>query len=133
KDLVRDLNRLYVDSPALWQLDTEPAGFAWIDADAAEDNVFSFIRYDRHRRPLVAVSNFSPLPRHRYRVGLPYASDGVHGARWLEVLNTDTARYGGSGAGNLDPVKAEPTGWSGQPTSAELTLPPLATLWLTPA
>ena len=133
QDLVRDLNRLYVQAPALWQADTDPAGFAWIDADAQADNVFSFIRYDRHRRPLVAVSNFSPVPRHRYRVGLPYASDGVHGARWLEVLNTDAARYGGSGAGNPDPVKADPTGWSGQPTSAELTLPPLATLWLTPA
>ncbi|MEY9967674.1 1,4-alpha-glucan branching enzyme, partial [Streptacidiphilus sp. MAP12-16] len=133
KDLVRDLNRLYVDSPALWQLDTEPAGFAWIDGGAAEDNVFSFVRYDREGRPLVAISNLSPVVRHDYRVGLPTVRADVRDARWLEILNTDAEVYGGSGVGNPDPVKADATPWNGRDTSAELILPPLATIWLTPA
>jgi len=132
QDLVRDLNRIYTDAPCLWQLDAEPGGFSWIDADAAADNVYSLVRYDRAGRPLVSISNFSPVPRYGYRVGLPTVHADVRDARWLEVLNTDRAVYGGSDVGNPDPVKADPTVWNNQPTSAELTLPPLATIWLTP-
>ena len=133
QDLVRDLNRIYVDSPALWRLDTDPSGFAWIDGGAAEDNVFSFVRYDDAGRPLVSVSNFSPVVRTDYRVGLPTVHADVRDSVWLEVLNTDAEVYGGGGVGNPDPVKAEPTPWNGRDTSAPLTLPPLATIWLSPA
>ncbi|MFC1420198.1 1,4-alpha-glucan branching protein GlgB [Streptacidiphilus cavernicola] len=133
QDLVRDLNRLYTDSPALWRRDTHPSGFSWIDGGAAEDNVFSFIRFDDTGRPLVCVTNLSPVVRTGYRVGLPTVHADVRDSVWLEVLNTDTAVYGGSGLGNPDPVKADPTPWNGRDTSAELTLPPLATIWLSPA
>jgi 1,4-alpha-glucan branching enzyme len=133
RDLVRDLNRLYLDTPALWQLDADPAGFAWLDGGAAEDNVFSFVRHDIQGRPLVCVSNMSPVVRHGYRVGLPTVRADVRDARWLEILNTDTAVYGGGGVGNPDPIKAEQVEWNGRDTSAELTLPPLSTIWLSPA
>jgi 1,4-alpha-glucan branching enzyme len=131
QDLVRGLNRVYRDTPPLWELDTSPEGFSWIDGGAAEDNVFCFARHDSAGRPLLVVSNFSPVVRPGYRVGLPTAPAGSHGL-WTEVLNTDATRYGGSGAGNPDPVKAEPSAWHGRETSAELVLPPLATIWLRP-
>jgi 1,4-alpha-glucan branching enzyme len=129
RELVRDLNRIYADSPQLWQLDTEPHGFAWIDGGAAEDNVFSFVRYDAAGRPLVCISHFSPAVRHGYRVGLPPSATGA----WLEVLNTDSEVYGGSGVGNQELIKSEPVPWNGRDVSTELTLPPLATIWLCPA
>ncbi|MFD9326827.1 1,4-alpha-glucan branching enzyme [Streptomyces sp. NPDC060065] len=128
RDLVRDLNTTYQHEPALWQLDTNPAGFQWITGDAAEDNVFAFLRYDTDGSPLLAVSNFSPVVRHDYRLGTP---DDI--PTWHETLNTDTARYGGSDVTNPDPFKPEPTAWHGRPASIRLTLPPLATLWLRPA
>jgi len=127
RDLVRDLNAVYGRTPALWQLDTSPEGFSWIDGNAAEDNTFSFVRYDADGDPLIAVSNFSPVVRHGYRLGTP----DVHA--WREVLNTDASAYGGSGVGNPDPLKSEPTPWHGHPDSIHLTLPPLATVWLRPA
>ena len=129
QELVRDLNRLYTDSPALWQRDNDPAGFSWLDGGAAEDNLFSFVRHDAEGRPLISVSNLSPVVRHDYRIGLP----DTEGTRWLEVLNTDAEGYGGSGITNPDPLKADATPWNGRPISTELTLPPLATLWLAPA
>ncbi|MGQ4389644.1 alpha amylase C-terminal domain-containing protein, partial [Streptomyces sp. SAS_270] len=91
-------------------------------------NVFAFLRYDADGSPLLAVSNFSPVVRHEYRLGVP---DDV--PAWHEVLNTDLARYGGSDVTNPDPVKAEPEGAHGRPVSVLLTLPPLATMWLRPA
>ncbi|MEV7597502.1 1,4-alpha-glucan branching protein GlgB [Kitasatospora sp. NPDC089797] len=129
--LVRDLNRTYRETPALWELDTTPDGFRWLDGGAAEDNLLSFVRYAADGTPLVAVCNFSPVVRHGHRVGLP-ALDGRE-QLWEEVLNTDAEAYGGSGTGNSRPIKAEPVEWNGQPRSAELVLPPLATLWLRPA
>ncbi|WP_369243149.1 1,4-alpha-glucan branching enzyme [Streptomyces sp. R21] len=128
RNLVRDLNEVYRSEPALWERDTDPAGFAWIAGDAADDNVFAFLRFDAEGSPLLAVSNFSPVVRHEYRLGVP---DDVAG--WREVLNTDLTRYGGSGVCNPDPVKAESRGAHGRPTSVRLTLPPLATVWLRPA
>ncbi|MDX3097472.1 1,4-alpha-glucan branching enzyme [Streptomyces sp. ME01-24h] len=128
RDLVRDLNTLYRATPSLWQRDTTPDGFSWLDGGAAEDNVFSFVRLDAGGDPLVAVSNFSPVVRHGYRIGVP---DGVEALR--EVLNTDAACYGGSGVTNPEPLKSEPVTWNGRSQSVQLTLPPLATLWLRPA
>ncbi len=125
--LVRDLNRVYRDRPALWERDASPEGFAWIDPNDVDDNVLSFIRYSASGEPLVCLCNFSPVPRSDYRVGLPRVG------RWTEVLNTDAAPYGGSNVGNLGTVQAVEIGWDGQPASAPVTLPPLATLWLAPA
>jgi 1,4-alpha-glucan branching enzyme len=118
--LVRDLNTRYRHSPALWQRDTDPSGFRWVACDSADDNVFAFLRYAADGSPLLAVSNFSPVVRHDYRL---WAPDDV--VAWQEVLNTDAARYGGSDVTNPHPVKPEDD-------HIRLTLPPLATVWLTP-
>jgi 1,4-alpha-glucan branching enzyme len=124
--LVADLNRVYQASPALWDLDGEPAGFAWLDADNAQANIAAFLRKPSEGgRPLVCIGNFSPTPR-RYRVGLP------HGGAWVEAINTDLDVYAGSGASN-GRREAEPQPWQGQPFSLELDLPPLGVLWLAPA
>ncbi|MFI9270347.1 1,4-alpha-glucan branching enzyme [Kitasatospora sp. NPDC052896] len=128
--LVGDLNGTYLATPALWERDTVPEGFSWLDGGAADDNLFSFVRYAADGSPLVAVCNFSPVVRQGYRIGLPT----LPGDRrlWTEVLNTDAERYGGSGVGNPR-LTAEPVEWNGRPYSAELTLPPLATCWFRPA
>ncbi|MGI5136833.1 1,4-alpha-glucan branching enzyme [Streptomyces sp. CA-106110] len=128
RDLVRDLNSGYRHTPALWQRDTEPSGFQWVVGDAADDNVFAFLRYDAEGTPLLAVSHFSPVVRHEYRLGVP---DDV--PAWYEVLNTDLVRYGGSDVHNPDPLKPEPTPWHSRAASIRLTLPPLSTVWLRPA
>ncbi|BCL23104.1 1,4-alpha-glucan branching enzyme [Streptomyces tuirus] len=128
RDLVRDLNTVYRATPALWRLDTDPAGFEWIVGDAADDNVLAFLRLDPEGVPVLAVSNFAPVTRQDYRLGVP---DDV--PAWHEALNTDAARYGGSDVTNPHPVKPEPQSWHGRPASIRLTLPPLATVWLRPA
>jgi 1,4-alpha-glucan branching enzyme len=124
--LIRDLNRLYRGEPALYELDGDPQGFQWIQADSADVNVLAFLRRsgDRH---VACVANLSPVPRRGYRVGLPRAGD------YLEALNTDAAEYGGSGVGNQGRVRADPVPHDGQPASAEMTLPPLGAVWLAPA
>ncbi|WP_407700052.1 1,4-alpha-glucan branching enzyme [Streptomyces liliifuscus] len=128
RDLVRDLNSVYRHAPALWERDTDPSGFAWIAGDAVEDNVFAFLRHAADGSPMLAVSNFSPVVRHEYRLGVP---DDV--PAWHEVLNTDAGRYGGADVTNPDPVKPDAQPWHGRPASIRLTLPPLATVWLRPA
>ncbi|WP_326671803.1 1,4-alpha-glucan branching enzyme [Streptomyces canus] len=120
RDLVRDLNTAYRATPALWQRDTDPGGFRWVVGDAAEDNVFAFLRFDAAGSPLLAVSNLSPVVREDYRLTVP---DGL--PLWQESLNTDAARYGGGDIVRRDPVKAEDG-------ALRLTLPPLATVWLVP-
>ncbi len=125
--LVRDLNRVARERPALWQLDSVPEGFGWIDANDVDNNVLSFIRRSAEGEPVACLCNFSPVPRHGYRVGFPRAG------RWAEVLNTDSELYGGSNVGNLGMIEAEEITWDGQPASARVTLPPLATVWLAPA
>ncbi|MEU9788882.1 1,4-alpha-glucan branching enzyme [Streptomyces phaeochromogenes] len=128
RDLVRDLNTVYRHAPALWERDIDPSGFAWIAGDAVEDNVFAFLRHAADGSPLLSVSNFSPVVRHEYRLGVP---DDV--PAWHEVLNTDVGRYGGADVTNPDPVKPDAQPWHGRPASIRLTLPPLATVWLRPA
>jgi 1,4-alpha-glucan branching enzyme len=122
--LVRDLNRVYADTSALWSRDQEETGFAWIDANDADNNVFSFLRRGADGSLLACVANFSAVPHDGYRVGLPAAG------AWTEVLNTDADTYYGSGVGNLGGIKAIDEPWHGQPASALLTVPPLGTLWL---
>jgi 1,4-alpha-glucan branching enzyme len=125
--LVGDLNRAYRGEPALWQLDHDPAGFAWLELGDAQANVIAFSRSSQDgERVLVCVCNLSPVPRSGYRVGLPRAGS------WREVLNTDAEAYGGSGIGNGGAVAAEPVAWHGQDHSAELQLPPLGVIWLVP-
>ena len=111
----------------MFEADSESAGFQWLQADSADANVFAFIRWSRSGQPLVCAANLSPTPKGRYRIGLPRTG------AWDEVMNTDAAAYGGAGMGNFGRVEAEPQPWDGQPASAELTLPPLAVLWLKPA
>ncbi|MEU4026975.1 1,4-alpha-glucan branching enzyme [Streptomyces anulatus] len=129
RTLVGDLNAVYGAVPALWQRDTVPEGFSWVDGGAAEDNVFAFLRYDADGSPLLAVSHFSPAVRSDYRLGVP--ETGTEG--WVEVLNTDAARYGGGDVRNEEPLKAEAVPAHGRPCSISLTLPPLATVWFRPA
>jgi 1,4-alpha-glucan branching enzyme len=124
QQLSRDLNRVYRSSPALWQLDTAPEGFAWIDANDAPGNVLSFLRFSESGSAVACIANFSAMPHEDYRVGLPSAGN------WREILNTDAVVYGGSGVGNHGLISAAAEPWHGRPASARLTLPPLAVLWL---
>jgi 1,4-alpha-glucan branching enzyme len=125
--LVRDLNHRYREEPALWELDSDPAGFWWLEPNAADDNVIAFARASKDgERVMVFVANLSPVPRPGYRLGLPRP------CRWREAINTDSEFYGGSGVGNLGVVEPEPIPWNEQPVSAEITLPPLAAIWLIP-
>ncbi|WP_327379182.1 1,4-alpha-glucan branching protein GlgB [Streptomyces sp. CB02400] len=126
RDLVRDLNRVYLGDPALWSRDTRPEGFRWIDADAAQDNVYSFVRHGDSGELLVCVFHFQPTVRHGHRIALPHAGD------WTEVLNTDDTAYGGSGVVRREPVRAVEQPLHGFPASAEITLPPLGAVWLRP-
>jgi 1,4-alpha-glucan branching enzyme len=125
QDLVRELNRVYKEEPALWENDVEPSGFQWIDGGNAADNMLAFIRVaPATSRQLVCVCNFSPVLRTGYRIGLPRAG------QYRLLLNTDETRFGGSGAGVFDTVTAEESPWQGQPFSALFDLPPLAVVWL---
>ncbi len=125
--LMVDLGALYTAVPALWELDESPSGFEWIDAGNADQNVLSFVRRDAHGNPGIAcIANFSPVVRYDFRVGLPLPG------KWTEVLNTDAVPYGGSGVGNMGAVEAEAQPMHAFSYSAQLTLPPLAVLWLAP-
>jgi 1,4-alpha-glucan branching enzyme len=119
--LVRDLNHLYRETPALHQRDCEGDGFEWLIADDAENSVFAWLR-KAPGQPLVAVvTNFTPTPHSGYALPLPIAG------RWKEILNTDAGDYGGTSVGNMGGVTAE-TADGG--VRAIVTLPPLGTIWL---
>lgn len=127
QSLIRDLNRTYRSEPALYELDCDPTGFWWLEPNDADNNVLAFARRSTDgSRLVVFIANLSPVPRYNYRVGLPRA------VPWREAINTDSSFYGGSDVGNLGGVAPEPIPWHDQPVSAELTLPPLAALWLVP-
>ncbi|UIJ72323.1 1,4-alpha-glucan branching protein GlgB [Aurantimonas sp. HBX-1] len=122
--LVRDLNTMYREIPALHELDCDPAGFEWIDTANVEQSVIAFLRKDKQGRNVLIVSNFTPVPRHDYAIGVP------QGGRWVERLNTDADIYGGSNVGNLGGKEASEHSVHGRPFSISLTLPPLATIVL---
>lgn len=122
--MVGQLNRIYREQPALWSRDNDPGGFEWIGSGDSEQNVVSFLRWDTEGNPIAVLMNFGGNPVGPYRIGLPFA--GV----WDEILNTDAAEFGGSGVGNFGFVLATNHPWAGRPASVELTLPPLAGLWL---
>jgi 1,4-alpha-glucan branching enzyme len=119
-----DLNRLYREEPALHELDYSPEGFEWIDANDAENSILSFLRKAKDgQEPVLAVFNFTPLPRSNYRVGVP------GGGFWRELLNSDATIYGGSGLGNFGGVDATPVPLHGRSHSLTLTLPPLGAVF----
>jgi 1,4-alpha-glucan branching enzyme len=124
--LVRDLNRLYGATPALYRLDCEPQGFAWIDAANGAESVLSYLRRGREEHELaVIVCNFTPVPRHDYRIGVPRPG------HYRERINTDAPIYGGSGVGNAGGIDAEPHPMHGHAYSLQLNLPPLGVLIFT--
>jgi 1,4-alpha-glucan branching enzyme len=126
--MVQAVNQIYREVPALWEEDIEPAGFEWIDANDADQNVLSFLRRGARSRDdvMACIANLTPVPRSGYRVGLPVSG------QWRELLNTDAQEWGGSGVGNAGSVEASDVAWHGQRASAIVTLPPLAVLWLRP-
>ena len=118
---VRDLNALYRAEPALHEWDCDARGFAWIDChDAAQSTLAWMRRAESTTDVIVAAVNWTPLPRERFRLGLP------HGGYWRELLNSDSTHYGGSDLGNAGGVTADARPWHGQPYSISITLPPLA-------
>jgi len=119
--LVRDLNRLYRDIPALHVRDCEPGGFRWSVVDDGDNSVFAFLRFGAEGdRPVAAVFNMTPVPREDYVIGLP------HAGRWREALNTDAACYGGSNFGNFGWINARAEEQREFPANARVRLPPLA-------
>ncbi|MFL0804717.1 MAG: 1,4-alpha-glucan branching protein GlgB [Agarilytica sp.] len=123
--LVKDLNRLYTTCPALFKYDTEEAGFEWIEADDSHHSVFSFIRKNAEDSSfIIVVSNFTPVPRERYRVGVNEPG------KYVEILNTDNALYSGSGKLNSAVMEAQEQPWQYRHYSIEVDIPPLATIFI---
>jgi len=117
RKLVRDLNGLYRDTPALHARDCEPDGFEWLIGDDATNSVFAWLRKAPGEKPVAVIANLTPVARAPYRIPLP------HDGRWREVMNSDAHEYWGSGLGNLGGVEAKQG-------AAWVTLPPLATIML---
>ncbi len=124
---VKDLNALYRHEPSLHEQDFTHEGFEWIDFSDYERSIVAFIRWSRNRKEfLVFVFNFTPEPRHAYRIGVPTWG------YYREILNSDSEMYGGSNMGNSGGQQTETTSWHGHPYSLVLELPPLASLILRP-
>ena len=119
QDAVRSLNENYKAIPALWQRDTTPEGFTWLVNHDAASNILAFARWDEARRPMVCITNFSPVPQEWYT--MPFPASGT----WREVVNTDAVSFGGSGISNAEIFVSAESG-----NQATLRVPPLATLWL---
>ncbi len=131
--LVRDLNKLYREQPALHALDCDGAGFEWIDAHDAERSIYSWVRKDGQGNQVIVVSNMTPVPRQAFRLGVPDVATAGANA-WREALNTDSVFYGGGNLGNGESVlHVQAAASHGRAQSIELTIPPLATVFLIPA
>jgi 1,4-alpha-glucan branching enzyme len=117
---LHDLNHVYATEPAMHELDFEPGGFEWVDANDAGNSALTFLRRSRGGDPVLVACNFTPVPRWTYRIGVP------EGGTWKEILNSDAEVYGGSGIGNFGSVDSLPIGLHGRPRSITVTLPPLA-------
>jgi 1,4-alpha-glucan branching enzyme len=121
---VTDLNGLYKNERALYELDFDPSGFEWIDCNDAQQSTISLLRKGRSAEDTIVVAcNFTPVPRHNHWVGVPT------GGRWREILNSDAHDYGGSGQGNFGAVEAEANSFHGRPYALKITLPPLAVVY----
>jgi len=123
-DLVRDLNRLYRERPALHARDCEGEGFEWLVVDDKANSVFAWARHAPGANPVVVVLNLTAVRREGYALALPRSG------RWIECLNTDAERYGGGNRGNLGGVTADDAPWGGKPAHARVLLPPLSALYL---
>ncbi|MDP5226703.1 MULTISPECIES: 1,4-alpha-glucan branching protein GlgB [Arthrobacter] len=123
--LVQQLNAIYRETPALWEQDNTASGYQWINGGDADHNVLSFVRWSAEGEPLVCVVNFAGGPHHDYQLGFPSAGE------WVEVLNTDSHDFAGSGVTNGGTVVADDGAWDGQPASARVTLPPLGAVYFT--
>jgi len=122
---VQQLNRVYREQRALHELDCEPSGFEWIEPDDMANSVLTWLRRGRSPDDTVVVAcNFTPVPRHNYRVGVPTAGF------WEEVLNSDAKEFGGSGQGNMGGVESAPISCHYRPHSLNLTIPPLGVIVL---
>jgi len=122
---IKDLNHLYLTEPALYEWDYLRGGFEWADCSDASSSVLAFFRRCGSTPTLLlAVCNFTPIPRFNYPVGVP-----IEGT-WQEILNGDAEIYGGSGIGNLGEVRSEEVAYHGRPYSLRMTLPPLSTVIL---
>jgi 1,4-alpha-glucan branching enzyme len=122
--LVKDLNRVYREEAALYELDFDTVGFEWIDFHDSEESIISFIRRGETTNEIIlVVPNFTPVVRHNYRLGVPERG------HWREILNTDAAEYNGSGQGNLGSVEAVDAECHSRPYSITVTLPPLSTVF----
>ena len=123
QDLVRDLNALYKESPALWQRDSSSDGFTWLVGDDGAGNTLAYQRLADDGSQIISITNFSPVPHEHYHLPIPKSGD------WIEVLNTDDVKYGGSGVIN-NQIKVEQIQHRGFDYSAVIRLAPLATIWL---
>jgi len=121
---VRDLNGVYRDTKALHEQDFSSEGFEWIDYQDADSSVLCWLRRASDGRFVICVSNFTPLVRSAYRFGVPQAG------HYVELLNTDSIKYGGSGVGIPSGVQSSDIGAHGRPYSVQIDLPPLATMML---
>jgi len=124
--LVADINHLYRNKRALYELDNEEGGFEWIDCSDHENGVISFIRKQVDGAPLITICNFTPIVRREYRIGVP------NSAHYRELLNSDSSIYGGGNQGNSGGVESEPTASHGMDNSINLTIPPLGVIVLEP-
>ncbi|MES9845555.1 MAG: alpha amylase C-terminal domain-containing protein, partial [Candidatus Sedimenticola sp. 6PFRAG5] len=122
--LVSELNRIYKEIPALYEVEFTDNGFEWIDCHDASQSILSYQRKARDGSFVVVILNFTPIPRENYRIGVP--AEGSY----REVFNSDSSYYGGSNLGNSGLVQSEPQTWMGLPQSIKLTLPPLGALVL---
>jgi 1,4-alpha-glucan branching enzyme len=121
---LRALNQVLRSEPALYEHDFDPAGFSWVVGDDRDQSVFAYLRFgEPGTRPVLAVCNFTPVPRHGYRIGVP---DG----EWEEIFNSDATGFGGSGVGNGGVIASQAEGAHGHDSSVSLSLPPLATILL---
>ncbi|MEZ5212909.1 1,4-alpha-glucan branching protein GlgB [Gordonia sp. PP30] len=124
RDVVRDLNRLYREQPALHRYDSDPRGFQWLLVDAVDEQVFAWLRRGADGDPhVVVVLNLTPVQRTGFRLGFPVPG------RWIEALNTDSALYAGGDRGNTGAIETEPVPAQREAQSALLTLPPLSALY----
>ncbi len=120
--LVKDLNQLYRSVPALHARDCEPEGFQWLIADDKDNSVYAWLRSTPGEKPVMVISNFTPVVRENYRIPLPVSG------RWVERFNSDAAIYGGGGKGNGGEARAKAGDYRGFAASASILLPPLATM-----
>ena len=124
QQLVKDLNKIYRENAPLFELDSDPQGFDWLVVDDAQNSVFAFERRSSKGERIIVISNFTPVPRHDYRIGVNVAG------QYHEILNTDSSFYEGSNLGNCGAVESEAISSHGRDNSISVSIPPLATLYL---